>query len=490
MSDQEDHELDPEDEEEDAGLSEDEDAAIESAAAEEVPERVAPPRAQPAPVRPTVTRRRAGRPRKDPAAPVSTAPPTVDGLETRDAVFLWPLLLSEQKQKGYSADGLAIRVRRIGIGPNPSDAVDLGTIQGEAVCGNEQISAGDDLHRYIVNVYHVNFRGPAKYKLRVFYKIGARPIRDMELQLAHPDEIISAQRRAESWNMDRGAAQQSSPPASVGYGRPGAMPGMPGSGFGSLDPMQMFQQMRGMLEWYEGVRQQAAATGAPVPPQIVMAPSAPAPPPPPPAAPALSEEDRLLIEEGRFRRMAERLGYVPASSIPQAPTPNAQTVTQSAQNPVDGLRGFIKVIKEIDGVKEDLRGLFGGTEEDQEPADVPSPEVVKPPFTPFEIPMVKPFGRPIIYPQNVEGGAVEWAKSFFAANPETSVDLGMKFLGSVAKAVDGTSFGRVLEALAQQGGAAAAAAGAARSSGIVGTGAPPAPGLNGVPAVKHKAPSP
>jgi hypothetical protein len=469
----------PGSEDEEFEEEEDEDEAIEAAAAEEEPARLVPPPvaapAAPKP-KPAPSRRRGRPPGRTTTEPVQ-GPMPVSG-DTRDAVFLWPQILGDLKAKGFGPEYVSIRVKRIGQGPLPSDAVEVGTIQGESVCGNESVSAGDDLARYVTEVFHLTKRGPAKYLLRVFYKSGAQWLRDMELRLDDPESIIAAQRRAADWNAGRGASAP--PPVNVGHRQMG--------GLGSLPQQQQMQSAQpasdffDQLQKYEQWRQGVIASGAPAPPQIQVVPAQPLAPPvaQPPPVPVLSPEDSELLEDAKFRQRAKRLGYIEIGALPPPTPPTVAATTQGVQSPVGGIRDILRSIKDLTSLKGEIASTFGieiPEETDIEPAA--AIEEVRLPFKPVAIPMVQPFGRAIYYPRDVEGGAVEWAQSFFAANPETSVELGLRFLQGVAKAVDQTSFGKVLEKLASQSGAAVESAKQAAAVGVVGTGQPSQPALNG-----------
>jgi hypothetical protein len=464
------------------------------AAIDEPPARLEIPPAQtepaPAPSRSEAApKRKPGRPRGGRPAPVKNMQEYRAAQKSKEALYAWPEILKAIQDKGYSAEDVMIAVDCQGMGPLPTNRIPVGQIEASAVCGTEAVSAGDELVNFITHVYHMGRRGPARYNLKAYWKRGAQIIGWMECSLGDPTEIVEAQRRAENWQRQRGQARGSMGSGIDGAGYPRPAQGMGGlssvaSGAGFASSVSPVEQLREVANLYESIRQNMIASGMGSPPPIAAAPQAPASPPAP-LPPRLTPEEQEMLEEAKFERRARALGYVPASSIAaHTPAPTAAQVTQAAADPVAGIKGLLKSFKEISNMRSELAEALGIEEPDDPPPAVTATieEKVEPPFKLAMLPLVKAGKdkRPVYFPQDVEGGAVEWAKAFFSANPDTSTEIGLKFLSGVAKAVDQTSFGRILEKLAAQGGAAQVAAQEAQVKGVVGTGAPPAPAMNGV----------
>src|SRR5260370_23769024 len=220
--------------------------------------------------------------------------------------------------------------------------------------------------------------------------------------------------------------------------------------------LAMVQQVMGMVsKMNEQARQAAIATGQPPPPPIVVqqAPSLPPPAPAEPPKPRLTPEEEEMIEEVKFRRRAERLGYVSRDTLPQTPTPSSQQVATTAATPVDGLKALRNNFKEIDKLRGDVAKVFGI---DTEPGDDPEPAAdEKPPFTVTKIPMANFKGKEIFWPGGTEAGFLNFAKAFIASHLEVSTDLGIGALQRLSQLVDQTSFGKLLAQMARKGGAVA-----------------------------------
>lgn len=421
-----------------------------------------------------------------PTAPAAPEAEPIEGLDPQDAMTTWPCILEEARAKGMGPEYFLIRIQRTGEGLHPTPATWLDAIEASMVAGNESVDAGQMLVDYVTNAIHLTTKGPAKYRLYTILK-GARGnfTGSMTIRLGHPDDIRMQRRAKDEYFLEQqrmGFGQPGRPPRPQQHQQPMPLPppppmppqqptpvGAAPTGFDFFDYATKYEQWRNMV----------AATGAPMPPP------APAPPPqvihmppPTPLGPRLTPEETQLIEEAKFTRFLEKGGYVKAGV--GAPVPPA-AAAQAAQNPVSAIKELLGTFKAIQGLKGEVGELFGVTEateeEPEKPAEPEGPKFVK-------IPGVTAFGRAVMYPQDAEG-IVEKFQQAIIGNPETTMDMALKFLGGAAKALDGTKFGQLLErVMTQQANPAAAeAAAAAKAQGMIGTGAP-----NGAPMVRRSGP--
>jgi hypothetical protein len=404
------------------------------------------------------------------------------GINPKDPLIYWPKIIESARAKGMGPEYLQIRIERAGVGATPTPFILVETIEGEMVAGDET-TAGQTLVDYLTNVVHMGRKvaGRAVYKLFVFYKVkssGGFPV--MTIQLDHPDEIRAQQMRRAEYFRNREApslGMGSHPPAPArGYQLPQQMaqppylsapPPAPSFGQGG------FAETLSQLQAYEEYRQGLIRAGQPAPPpapQPVYLP-APQPPPPPPApAPVISNEPRLskeeeeLIFEAKMARYIEKAGYVkPGMGAPAKPI--------EIKNQASGFKEIIQAFKELDSFKAQIAEVVGGKpgagDDEEEPETEAKPEDK---ISILQIPGASIGGRPIMLPRNTKG-TIDFFQQAVMANLETSQELAVKALGGVAAALDKTSFGKLLESLANKGPQAAQLAQAARASGMVGTGA-------------------
>jgi hypothetical protein len=382
----------------------------------------------------------------------------------------WPQILEMAREQNMGPEYLMIRIQRTGEGLNPTPPTWLDTIEGSMVAGDENRDPGQALVDYITNAVHLTTKGPAKYRLYTLLK-GARGSfgKMMAIRLGHPEEIRVQRKAKDDYFFEQqrlGFGQPGSPPRRMQQALPLPLPPPPPpppvgvapagpAGFDFFDYATKYEQWRNMV----------AATGAPMPPPAPQIVHVPAPQPQAPVGPRLTAEETQLIEEAKFTRFLEKGGYVKAGV--GAPTPPAAAAA-AAQNPVSAIKELLGTFKAIQGLKGEVGELFGVSEavEEEKPEE---PE--KPKFT--EIPVAKAFGRPIFWPADGDG-MVDTFQKAIVANPETTMDMALKFLGGAAKALDGTKFGQLLERVMSQSAnpAAAQAAAQAKAAGMIGTGAP------------------
>jgi hypothetical protein len=421
---------------------------------------------EPAPGRPGRPKgsKNAPKPPEVQAAQPAAIPSPPEGEHTKDALVVWPHIIENVlKPKGVGPSAVMFSAERVGIGPFPSDSIPVGRFDGEAVAGEATVSPGDAIVNYVTEVFHLGRRnqGPAIYKLRCYWKSKGDTIRIMDVKLDDPAEITAQRAREIRYAQSQMGSVPSrvpayQPPAPYVPGTPYQPPPAfqaPPQGQSPQEMFSMFQSMMGMVtDFNERARQAALATGQPPPAPIVVQ-QAPSPPPAPtePPKPRLTEEEQEMIEEVKFRRRAERLGYVPRETIPAVAASTSQQVAATAANPVEGIRALLGSFKEIDKLRGDVAKVFGVPE----PEEIEATEPDKAPFSVVKIPLANFKGKEILWPRNVEGGFLEWAQAAVMSNLEVSTDLGMGALKKLSEIVDQTSFGKLLAQLAEKGGAAA-----------------------------------
>src|ERR1700722_8719661 len=133
----------------------------------------------------------ARRPRAPPGPParlLKMAEPGADDSDdpeawTGDACSVWSSLVKWLGKRGLGPDGITISVERVPVGPLSGIPVKLQPFSGAAVAGYENLSPGEQLYDYLVNVYHAISAtggrqgcGPAKYTVRFHYATaGGKP---------------------------------------------------------------------------------------------------------------------------------------------------------------------------------------------------------------------------------------------------------------------------------------------------------------------------
>ena len=408
------------------------------------------------------------------------------GFDPRDVMTAWPETLDAAKAQGMGPEYLGIRIQRIGEGMHPTKPTWMDTIDGEQVCGDENLSPGQALIEYVTNVVHLPLKSPARYSLFAFLKSGNGTYgKMMVMRLGHPDDIRMQRNAKEQYLRSQRAMGVSGSPMPRYQPLP-QQPLPPPPPFPQQMPQPQVapaqQQQLGVAEMlaqfqaYEAWRQQVIATGAPPPPpapppQIIH--QAPPAPVLPPEAPKLSKEDAELLEEAKFMRRATALGWAPHQP---ATTPPA-VAAQAANDPVAGIESLLNTFTKIDNLRAKVGAAFGVEATEEKPEVAAEEPIEKPKIV--ELPVAKAFGRPIYMARETEG-FVDWCQQTVMANLETSGELATKMLGGFAKALDGTSFSRLLERLASQGGGPAALAAQARAAGMMGQ-APAPPQMNGAP---------
>ena len=292
--------------------------------------------------------------------------------------------------------------------------------------------------------------------------------------------ILEQKRRTEAFLATRGgpAPQKMRPfAAAPGFYPQMQAPQMMPPGMGAL-PTTNFspqvEELRRELATVLGADRAAERFGA----LLAQMPQAAPPPviaPPPPAAPVLSPQEQEWIEEGRFRAMAAKYGFVPAGQNqpppPPAPQPPPQAVVAAGvTEPITGLETLLKGFEAFEKMRPRFAKLAGVTlpeEGDVEPeeaaptapADDPNPMGLQP------VPMTQFLGSPVMFPTKAEGW-VETFQSFIMANPA----IAMEGLNRLSGILTSQAFTRLIEKFTGGGGAPAKAAQQALASGMVGRG--------------------
>ena len=440
----------------------------------------------------------AAAPKPRAAAPPPAAvqePLTPTSEPTKTAVARWPLVLERLAQEGRNASHVTIRVYRTALGHFAGQSVPimLGPLEGANVEGNEQMAPSDALTEAVTQVYHMARKGPAKYNLEFHYKVAPREARGGtmicagDLTLDDPDAIAAQERRTQEY-----FAKQSAPremPFSYARGTSGVVEKSPGVwGPLRIEPQSNSQiddlrrdlaKLIGGQNATEEVRTiiTQALAGAMPPPAAVT-----------PPVPQLSEQEREWIEEGRFRAMAARLGYVPraenvgvgamppaAAAMPHQPP--TQVVSQAVGDPLAGVQGLLRSLEALEGLKPRFAKLAGvAMPELAADGDEGPPEPVVPddpnPFGLQEVPVTRFQGNPIMIPTKADG-FVETVQAFAMANP----NLAMEMLTRVAGVLNSGAFGALIEKLTNLGGPPAQVARQVAARGVTGTGSEPQ--LNG-----------
>jgi len=418
-------------------------------------------------------------------------------IDHRDVSIMWPITLQYLADNQRGPQDLELRIFRQGTGnfATPDTPVDF--VDGSMFANDDGGTSGaQKLIDYITSAIHLGrqYKGPALYKITTRFKDAkGGATRMMTLRLDHPDEIRGMLARKQEWQDQQHAAppprpyarppsmgysptqapmpQYAAPPQSPPQAAPAAPPPPtpPSALAPGQDPIQVMQSYFQLYEaWRERWGAQAAAAAPPPPP--------PAPVAPPPQAPALSKEDQALLNRARAEEAARSLGWAPPQA--QAPVQPAH-VAQAVHDPISALRDYAKQMKEFEGLKDDLADFFGLKPQASAPEEPPEEEEKPDPPKFVEIPIARPFGRPVYFPQDTEG-TVDFVQKAVMANLETSGELAMRVLGGLAKSIDNTSLGRVLERLAAASPQAAEVARAAKAMGMVGEGtAAPAPPRKG-----------
>lgn len=110
---------------------------------------------------------------------------------SNEAELQWPEIIEWLESTGHSPFEVDIQVVRLSPA-GPEGAMPVGHIDGNAVVGDGQVSAGDRLIRFITEQFHMpTQRGPARYEVRFNWKVGAQRIGRATLNLPSPAEIIA-----------------------------------------------------------------------------------------------------------------------------------------------------------------------------------------------------------------------------------------------------------------------------------------------------------
>lgn len=311
-----------------------------------------------------------------------SVPPSTDYEGSKDALIIWPIVLEKHIEAGFSPDQIGIHVQREPIGPMELKSVRGQTIAliplvGSQVCGNEVESPAEALYRTIVNDYHLDYTGPAIYKLTFKYRFGksgnipGAPA-NAELKLDHPNiirkQLETMARRQEAEALASGRV------GAGGYSRLGMFGGVGGAGAPpqalnpplaapSLEDQRLLRELlikNGYNEAMLEVLKEAKAAPAPAPAYDPRLPP-----------PGLSREEWERVQEDRQSRGVGKavvqaltaMGFTPQAlqtiqSPPvavQAPSPPAQPPMISA---LDALRGAVTLFKELGSFQKEVQSII------------------------------------------------------------------------------------------------------------------------------------
>jgi hypothetical protein len=398
-----------------------------------------------------------------------------DGVNPQDPLIQWPMILEKLKALGQNPEYVTIRIVRTGTGPYPSEPSQVANIEGSLVAGGETESPGQALVDYVTDWVHAGRKGPAKYAMTVFQKQGRGSFPQMVLRLEDPEEIQAQKRRHEQFIQAKRmagairpvAGPPTAPQYPQQYGYPPPPPQAP------PQQAQVPQPVDTLAEFarYEQFRQQLLANGQPAPPPVPA--PLPLPPPPPPQVvvqqPRLTKEEEEMLEEAKFQRMAQRLGYqkLGVGALPPVPPTAA---AQAAADPVEAIVGLLATFERIDGLRTKAKKVFGVVDSPEEPDEPAAPAETEKKIAYFKVPGIKPFGRDF---QVSTSGAtfVDQIKETLLGNPEFVGDMGLRMMKGAAEILDKSSFASLVAKLATREGAPAQVAAAAQTAGMIGMGA-------------------
>jgi hypothetical protein len=481
------------------------DASDGSGSEEEAPEVVEEP-----PKRSAKKTRRVG---KLPARGIAAQPatPSPDTTPTNepwpaDGEQLWDAIAAATDRGALVTYGAAraadwkIDVTRTGLGPMPSPAVKMQSIDGAAVGGSEQRTPGEMLYDYLAELYHPLAPGMAKYDLQfVIKRRGA--FKRGAIELPAPAEL--AQQRAR-------VAQHAQTTSLGALGQPGGVPMPPrtnwptGVGATPQQAMSYPQQQQpgyypapqdnGTRDSVDAMRREVAmlmgrideATRQAAAQPIGVGSAAPTPAP-------LPEDLETRIAKVVLTTLGA-LGIGPAqrqapSDPPPppvapigfgAPTQGIGTVVETARNHMSGLKEILGIMKEF---RELDQGFAGKPPEDdaaeeREENPVPAVPAVIEDAAAFKVRAI-PFsetplngGKQILWVERIDGeSTTEWLTRMGAANPDAALNI----LKTGMHMLDQMSIGQLVKQWMERGGSMGQAAQvvAAQANGA-GVGAAPA----------------
>jgi hypothetical protein len=133
--------------------------------------------------------------------------------QSHEAELLWPEIISYLEGVGKSPYDVSVQIARVNP-PGPDGAMPLGAIDGQALVGDAQVSAGDKLMQIITDTKHMpTARGPARYEARFTWKVGSGRIGTGILNLPSPAEIMALRNAAMQQQYE---SERQQPPPGVG----------------------------------------------------------------------------------------------------------------------------------------------------------------------------------------------------------------------------------------------------------------------------------
>lgn len=446
--------------------------------------------AEPATPAAPVRKNKGGRPKKKPMEPIAQATPGLAGAplptaerpRSLDVASVWERILEKLRDRGLGgSEMVTIGVTQISIGPNREEPKHLNAIPGEAVGGTRTRTPGEDLLDYLERGIHVpSGMGPCKYRL--MFRLRGVPVSSGDANLGVAEvtlpsaadirkrwEAINQLQRDRERDNDFGPMPRASYSRMGGYFPPGGeQPVDRGGGHTQVGEVRLPPPgvdprddiINRVWDMYERERRLSQRLG-----------EAPPPPPdprlygPPPAQPGLTKADvaSAVVETLQALGVIPKPGAAPAA--PSAPPLTQPVIQQAVTAPMNAAKEFFTQMREFTKMKREMREMVLEDEpDDPEPTPVPVAPVatvVTPPpeddraMHPINEQFARFDGDPIMFGKQAEGETwPQYALRVATANPKITGAL----LEKGAKMLDASSFGKLVAAFTNMGGAQAQAA--------------------------------
>lgn len=349
--------------------------------------------------------------------------------QSHEAELMWPEMLGYLEGVGKSPYDVEAHIVRVDP-PGPNGATGLGTIDGQALVGNSQVSAGDKLMQVVTDTKHMpTARGPARYEVRFVWKVGSGRIGTGILNLPSPAEIIAL--RNASIQQQQYEAQQQPPPGAGAPQRP-PMPQAPSSQmppwphqpppwmgpptmYGYGQPPPWMQPQQGLSPEMSAMQAELAATRGALNEALAAAREGRQPRIEGVAAPPPSEDAIAEKVTARVLLALQRAGALGAAPAQPAQTAAAATPAETRGMMDEMFNGVMRTALGVfkSGLEKSVKTAFGMGEPPPEDASAeiaePSPaaEEFKTPFDVAPVQDVKwPNGDPVRYAADRKTGDI------------------------------------------------------------------------------------
>lgn len=152
-----------------------------------------------------------GAPTVRPAGRTGSFPTSEEAQIPNEADLLWPYIIEEVAQKGFSPYDMEIRVER----KTPLPAIPMLTFDASSVMGDQMTSPATALRQFIENWIHLpsGVMGPALYTVHFCWKNKALFFRRGEIQVGSRNELLAMQMATQARQSQAGAAGMGSLPS-------------------------------------------------------------------------------------------------------------------------------------------------------------------------------------------------------------------------------------------------------------------------------------